>query len=331
MFACYICPLIEVKGWLGPHCSRNKGAPLCNKPAHTFGLELYRTGASIETVRSRSGEVSLRVLEPELELMEGSLQVGERLTVLPASFGQDCGTEVYYLLEGLLRVDTAEAETLGPGDIIVARKLQEPVIFTVQRDVKFLCVTNRPTFHEVSGTLQDLKRLADEVEQKDKGAVEHCKRVRDLSLQMGRRLGLPAHRLFLLDYSAYLHDVGKVKVPLEILLKPGSLTAEEWDVIKRHPSYGRALVENTFMKDVGPIIEQHHERFDGSGYPHGLAGEDILLESYIVAVADAFDAMTTDRPYHLAMTQQQAVAEIEQGSGRFYPDKVVQALLASIE
>lgn len=270
-------------------------------------------------------------MEPELELMEGSLQAGERLTVLPASFEQDCGTEVYYLLEGSLKVDTAEAETLGPGDVIVARKLQEPVIFTVQRDVRFLCVTNRPTFHEVSGTLRDLKHLADEVELKDKGAAEHCKRVRDLSLQMGRRLGLPDHRLLLLDHGAYLHDVGKVEVPLEILLKPAALTAQEWDVIKMHPIYGQRMVKKTFLKDVGPIIEQHHERFDGSGYPYGLAGEDVLLESYIVAVADAFDAMTTSRPYHQAMTQQQAVAEIERGRGRFYPDKVVLAFLASVE
>ncbi len=299
------------------------------------GLDLYKAGTYAEVVRSLSGEVRLRVAEPELELMEGRLQSGERLTILPPHMGrivsaEACFVEVYYVLEGRLSAAAAISQ-LGPGDVIVARELQEPVIFTVEQDVTFLCITTQPTFHEVSEILQDLKRLADEVELKDTGATDHCKRVRDLALQMGRRLQLPDHRLLLLDYSAYLHDVGKVNVPVAILLKPGALSAEEWEVIKKHPTYGRQMVEHTFMSEIGPIIEQHHERFNGSGYPHGLAADEVYIESYIVAIADAYDAMTNDRPYHAAITGEEAAAEIVSGSDLFYPARVVQAFLDSLD
>lgn len=144
---------------------------------------------------------------------------------------------------------------------------------------------------------------------------------------MGKRLDLSDDRLFLLDYGAYLHDLGKVKVPLEILLKPARLDEAEWEIIKKHPTYGRELVEGTAISDVGSIIEQHHERFDGSGYPYGLVGTEILTESYLVAVADSYDAMTSNRPYHDASSQQHAVTEIQKGSDRFYPREVVEAFL----
>lgn len=273
--------------------------------------------------------MGLRVTEPGLELMEGSLRAGERLTLLPASTGAP-SLEIYYLLAGSLHADGAAGTPLGPGDIIEARDLQEAVMFTVERDVRFLCLTTQPTFHEISRILSDLKRLADEVELKDKGASDHCQRIRNLALRMGKVLGLSDSRLLLLDYGAYLHDVGKVEVPTDILLKPAALTTREWELIKRHPIYGRQMVENTFMREVGPIIEQHHERFDGSGYPHGLAHEEILVESYIVAVADAFDAMTTDRPYKAAISRQEAVAEIARGRDCFYPAEVVEAFLSSL-
>lgn len=270
----------------------------------------------------------MRVTEPGMELIEGRLEPGDRLTVVPASSSWG-GPEIYYLLEGSLSTGSAQTGTLGPGDIIMAKKLQETVTFSVERAVRFLCVTTQPTFHEVSRVIQDLMRLADEVALKDKGAAEHCGRVGSLALQMGKKLGLSDNRLLRLDYGAYLHDIGKVEVPTAVLLKPSSLTAQEWDEVKRHPGYGRRMVENTPLKDIGVIIEQHHERFDGSGYPFGLAGEAVLLESYIVAVADAFDAMTTDRPYQAAMTQHEAITEIERGSDRFYPSEVVQAFQAS--
>ena len=308
-----------------------------SKPGFPKGLQVRRAGASIETVRSNNSELQLRLTEPGVELIELFLLAGDRLTLIPPinidsstpSSGKlrQSGTEIYYILEGSLRSGLAEPKRLGYGDIVITRDLQDAVIFDVEDDAKIICVTTQPIFYEASEVIRDFMRLAEGVELKDKGSAEHCARVGRLALSMGRRLGLSDDRLFLLDYGAYLHDLGKVKVPLDILLKPARLTEGEWEIIKKHTIYGREMVEGTAISDVGTIIEQHHERFDGSGYPYGLARSEILVESYLVAVADSFDAMTSNRPYHSASSQQYAVAEIEKGSDRFYPREVVEAFL----
>ena len=144
--------------------------------------------------------------------------------------------------------------------------------------------------------LGDLKRLARLIARKDRGTAAHCGRLRDLARAVGLELRLSPPRLYRLDYGAYLHDLGKIEVPDCVLQKPGRLTPAEWALVKRHPTVGRRLLEVTFMAPVGVIVEQHHEKLDGSGYPYGLSDDAILTESYIVAVVDTFDAMTTDRP-----------------------------------
>lgn len=312
-----------------------------SKPVFPKGLQIRRAGASVETVYSSDGEVRLRLTEPGIELIELRLKAGDRLTlippaatnsnVIPLPATQQPNTEIYYVLEGLLRLEALEFEHLKGGDIIIARNLEDATTFDVEHDARIICIATQPTFHEYSGVIRDLMRLAVDVELKDKGSAEHCKRVSGFAVRMGRQLGLSDDNLLLLDYGAYLHDLGKVKVPLEILLKPERLNKVEWEVIKKHPIYGREMVEGTAISNVGPIIEQHHERFDGSGYPYGLSGADILIESYLVAVADSFDAMTSNRPYHDASSQQHAVAEIKRGSNRFYPREVVEAFLSCVE
>ena len=318
---------------------RGAAVAVSSKPSLPKGLQIRRAGTSIETVHSYSGEVQLRLTEPGAELVEFNLQAGTRFTLVPddavsvtAKYKKlRANTEIYYVLDGSLRSELAEPKLLGRGDIIITRELQDTIIFDVERDVRIVCITTQPAFHEFSGVVKDLMRLAEEVELKDKGSAEHCARVSRLAISMGRQLGLSDDRLLLLDYGAYLHDLGKVKIPLEVLLKPSRLTETEWQIIKDHPTYGREMVEGTAMSDIGTIIEQHHERFDGSGYPFGLSGTEILTESYLVAVADSFDAMTSNRPYHEASSQQYAVSEIIRGSDRFYPQDVVEAFLFCVE
>ncbi|HEX6971283.1 MAG TPA: HD domain-containing phosphohydrolase, partial [Limnochordia bacterium] len=137
------------------------------------------------------------------------------------------------------------------------------------------------------------------------------------------QLGLSRSRQRLLLHGAFLHDLGKVGVPDHILGKPGPLTPSEWEIMKRHPVFGRAKVENTYLHEVAPIIEQHHERFDGSGYPKGLRGDDIVLEARIVAVVDSYDAMTTDRPYRKALARGEAIDELRRGRGQLYDPEIV--------
>ena len=191
----------------------------------------------------------------------------------------------------------------------------------------FLYMTLQPQFHYISGTLRELRRLATEVEQKDGYTANHCERLKSLAYETGKVLGLTHRRLHHLNYGAYLHDVGKIEVPLEILTKPSSLTSLEWDIIKKHPIFGREMVEQTFMKEAGPIIEQHHENLDGSGYPYGLSGGEILTEAYIVAVADAYDAMTSNRPYRRAMSHDEAITELSRFVDQHYPSEILEAFL----
>ena len=117
-----------------------------------------------------------------------------------------------------------------------------------------------------------------------------------------------------------------MNTPIEILNKPGKLTKEEFEIIKKHPSDGADLVLETTYNYLAPIIEQHHERLDGSGYPRGLKGHEILLEAKIIAVTDTFDAMTEDRAYRKAFTPQYAMDELKRLSGSHYDPEIVDAL-----
>ena len=295
------------------------------------GLSIRHKGENLETVFSGLSEVQLLITQPHMEVLEGRLHEGARLTLHPPVDHEAHVTEAYYLLEGNLRCDLASGSvTVGPGDWLITERLEEATIFSALSPVRFFCLSSKPMFHEVSSTLSVLKRLAVEVESKDGYTAEHCERLQSFSYATGRELGLSHHRLYMLDYGAYLHDLGKVKVPLEILQKPAKMTPEEWVVIKQHPTFGREMLDQTFMKSCGVIVEQHHERMDGSGYPYGLCGDNILTESYIVAVADTYDAMTTDRSYRKALPQSVAFDEIRKYADIHYPKDVTEAFFSAI-
>lgn len=296
------------------------------------GLTVRRRGESLETVRSSAVTFHLLSSLPNMELIQGTLAAGERLTVVPGEDFYKGLVEAWYILEGALRCDLAEGPfEIGPGDCITAQHLQAITIFSAKTSVRFLYVSTLPTFHELSDSIGELKQLAVEVEMKDGYTADHCSRLQRLSFATGRELNLPHYRLHLLDCGAYLHDVGKVRVPLEILNKPAKLTTEEFEVIKRHPTFGREMLDHTWMKPSGRIVEQHHERLDGSGYPYGIAGDEVLVESYIVAVTDTYDAMTTDRPYRKALFPEEAFAELQKYAGTHYPEEVVRAFFSAVK
>ena len=164
--------------------------------------------------------------------------------------------------------------------------------------------------------------LANAVAAKDAQTERHCERLALLGARLGARLGLAQADLDAVTFGALLHDVGKIGVPDGVLTKPGPLTGEEWELVRRHPEIGaRICAPLESFAAFGPIIRHHHERWDGAGYPDALRGEATALGARIVGLVDAFDAMTHDRPYRPALTLEQALDEIRRGAGsQFDPD-----------
>ena len=173
--------------------------------------------------------------------------------------------------------------------------------------------------------------LARAVEMRDPYTAGHQQRVAALAAALGRAMGLSEQMIEGLYFGGMIHDIGKIAVPAEILNKPARLTSIEYQLIQQHAAFGRQIVaELEFPWPLAEMIVQHHERIDGSGYPHGLRGEEMLLESRILAVADVVEAMSSHRPYRAALGMEMALAEIEEGKGRRYDPLVVDACIQVI-
>lgn len=197
------------------------------------------------------------------------------------------------------------------GDVLVA---------TFERD---------PMAHIVQGYPQALKALVAAVEVKDPYTHGHSQRTAITAVQLGLRLGLGSDALRAVARGAYLHDVGKIAIPDHILNKPAILTAEERAVIETHPRVGYELVHPVAdLHEVIPAVLHHHERWDGCGYPDRLEGRDIPLAARLVAVADVWDALTSDRSYRPGMAPQAALAHIAAGSGTHFDPRLVDAMVA---
>lgn len=167
----------------------------------------------------------------------------------------------------------------------------------------------RQVEHSVEAMVQTMVKA---VEAKDPYTAGHSERVRQYSERMGEVLGLSKYEMRILGYGATIHDVGKIGIPDEILTKPSSLTKEEFEAIKQHTVLGANIVADIDMfRDCVPIVRWHHERLDGSGYPDALLGEDIPFLARVVAVADVFDAMTSNRSYRTQLSQARALEEMD--------------------
>ena len=177
--------------------------------------------------------------------------------------------------------------------------------------------------------LETIETLNAAVEARDPYTAGHSQRVRRVSLAIGRELRLSARQLGALGTAALFHDIGKIGMPDSILTKPERLDRAEQRVMREHAAHGAAIVARiSSLKDSVPAIRHHHERWDGLGYPDGLSGRDIPVEAAIIAIADAWDAMTTDRPYAAALGMDEAMLQIHAGKGKQFNPAVVDAFAA---
>ena len=227
------------------------------------------------------------------------------------------------------RVDMLASKKLGVEDYLVKPVERLELVSTIRSRLERsqqLMIAQLHQAYEAS-----LIMLANAIELRDSYTRGHVERVRDLSVLIGEQVGLKSGQIEVLRFGAILHDIGKIYIREGVLRKPGPLNADEWNEMKRHAEIGAGLLERIpYLIAASPIIQYHHERWDGKGYPDGLIGEAIPLEARIVAVADSYDAMTTARIYQLASTPEQAKQEIVAGSGTRYDPAIVEAFLTAL-
>ncbi len=215
---------------------------------------------------------------------------------------------------------------LRTSPLIINRKLKYLL-------VNFIDITDRKkSFQELEKTLEDtINTLAFIVEKRDPYTSGHQKRVAYLAIKIAEKLKLDNKKIKILKTAAIIHDIGKINIPTSILSKTGKLMYIEYNMIKTHPQVGFDIVKNIeFYHPVARIILQHHERENGSGYPNGLKGRDILLEAKIIGVADVVEAMSSHRPYRPALGIKSALEEITRNKGILYDPQVVEACLKVI-
>ncbi len=193
---------------------------------------------------------------------------------------------------------------------------------------------NRPSLEAPTLEIEDktIRTLMSILYEKSSREEQHSRRVSDYCYALGRQLGLSVDDSVRLAKIGLLHDIGKISIPNAILDKPGRLLPLEWEEIQEHPVNGhRFLSAVVGMEEVAETVLCHHERLDGEGYPHGIRGQQIPLNARIVAVADAYDAMVSARPYRHRLTPEQALEELRRGAGTQFDPDIVQAFLELLE
>lgn len=230
----------------------------------------------------------------------------------------------------LTSVSSVESEVAGissGADEFLVKPVQPQVVRTRVRAM----LRNKALIDSLEEAETILFALAQAVEQRDRHTGMHCQRLAAYSMSLGRVLGLPQADIRSLHRGGFLHDIGKICIPDSILFKPGSLTDQEWDIMRRHTIAGEQICSPMkSLAGVLPIIRNHHERWDGTGYPDGLRGEDIPLLARILQIADIYDALISCRPYKQAFTHEQAISIMREEAKRGWRDRRLVELFSEI-
>ena len=202
-------------------------------------------------------------------------------------------------------------------------------LITLFADNSAITLENLELFNDLqSFYFEMIQTLASALDAKDSYTHDHADRAGKYAKMIAEEMNLPSMIVKYIEYAALLHDIGKIGISDTILLKKGKLNDDELKIIKQHPIIGyKIILPVQYLYPIAPLVLYHHERYDGTGYPEGLSGEEIPLGARIVAVIDAFDAMTSDRPYRKAPSVKVAISELKKGSGKQFDPKIVKIFL----
>jgi putative two-component system response regulator len=296
-------------------------------PAMLIALRDILEGAGYLIFTAENGEEALKVLadsKPELILSDIAMPVMDGFELLEAVRKIPSGATIpfIFLTARGTREDIFTGKSLGVDDYITkpvtSKELLSAVQARLQRADEFAMMA------QLLAAKDSLRVLANAIENKR----HHVERVNDYAQAIAQELGWDTKHRDALEFGAILHDIGQVRIPEMILLKAGPLTPDEWVEMRKHPEEGARMIEGIpYLAPAIPIVLHHHERWDGTGYPHGLQGEEIPIEARLLAVADTFDAMTSDRTYRKALKPEMAREEIINQTNRQFDPKMVTAFL----
>ncbi len=282
---------------------------------------------TLSRLRVRSGEGALG------RAAQGAKTIVQNNAISSAgSNGEDFLTSPYLIVPLLSQAWCA-------GLLLIAKPREGP--FNPEaRDLAALFAAQAALVLEDHGLYEDLEHLRDQtvsalaraIEAKDAITHKHSDRTRALVRAVGQEMALPEALIRQIEYGAFLHDIGKIGIEDEILKKADKLTPEEYTVMKNHPAIGLKILQPlSYLRAVGAIVLYHQEWYNGTGYPEGLAGEEIPLGARLVQIIDAWDAMTSDRPYRKAMSKASAIAELRRQAGTQFDPKLVELFLRVID
>ncbi|MGE5175994.1 MAG: HD domain-containing phosphohydrolase [Hyphomicrobiales bacterium] len=286
------------------------------------GLSFAYDGAFAKAIRPLEAEesqpVRLAQLEhdPELKGDVGALFAAGLTLVCPVVMKQK--------LTAILAVgEKVSGQEFQAADLEMLRVLSESAGIAIE---------NARLFKDLEEAyVSTVRLLVSRIEEKDPYTHGHTERVAEYAVGIAKTLGFPPEEVQRIQFGAFLHDIGKVHTEDTVLHKPGALTEEEWRIVKMHPLRGAEMVKGVrFLERCVDMIRHHHERVDGKGYPDGLRGDEITLAAKIVNVADAFDAMTTDRPYRAGLTLEQAVSQMTEKAGTQFAAEVVEVFVRAL-
>ena len=303
----------------------------------SFSLLLVRDDTVARVIGSRQSAQSLEGLDLD-SLGRGLLQrvVEERVLLLrlpgdlalPAAHPAIAGLRSVAVISlpsdtgiaGALNLASSREDAFAGADVHLLERVGTQLS---------LAIKNAQLYDEVKQMhLGNLKALSSALNAKDYYTLGHAARVAAYTVMLGRELGWDADLLTSLEEAAYLHDIGKISISDRVLLKPGRLNQQEWQQMRQHPVFSADIIRPLFPESLMKAVRHHHERYDGGGYPDGLAGEEIPTLARAMAVVDAYDAMSCRRPYKAAMSYRECLRELKRCSGSQFDPEMVDAFLA---
>jgi putative nucleotidyltransferase with HDIG domain len=222
----------------------------------------------------------------------------------------------------MMQIFSGQNNVLQRQNILLAKRIEDSA-----KNLTRLYEDLRSTY------MRTIRALAQAIDARDHYTHSHSENVAKIAVAIAEEMGLSVKDIEIISQACELHDIGKIGIEDNILTKPSSLTSEEWQQVKRHPVTGAQILEPlTFLQDVVEIVRQHHEHYDGSGYPAGRRGEDIILGARIIHLADAYEAMRSERAYRKKpLTKEEAISEINTNSGSQFDPKVVEVFLRIVD